>query len=264
MSTAAQTFSATKSRHPRSSRLRRTAPSRSRAASTPAADPTVTSALFQTWRRQIACREQLADERGPRPFALIGFRIRGGSTAPSMKLVPFERLSFLAMFDERSDDDRMSTRLLGLRPSLGSEGIQIGGTELCLFDRDVRCAPAVGATGRRLDLADTALMETALGWERFLERVGSHPHYPRRSVLRWPTWWCTVAQVPSGVVVRDDHGRSLVPLDEALKQQLSILSVFADVTLVPKRQVVACAAPARSLLGQAGVTSFDLFHSRFR
>jgi len=216
--------------------------------------------VLQRWRRQIAGRIELAERRGVRPFALVGCRVHGAEAGP---FVPLERLSFVALFDERDHDDRLLTRLVGVRTRFESDTLTIGGPELTLFDKDVRSPPAAG-NGRRLDARDVELCELALGWEQHLERVNRHPHYPRRSALRWPTWWCDVGTVPAGVKPRLGNGITLVPLETAITNRLPVRRLFADVAGVPKRQVVAGNVPQRLLQGTSGPLSFDLVHTRFR
>src|SRR4051794_20795722 len=82
------------------------------------------SQILQRWRRQIAGRIELAERRGVRPFALVGYRVHGVDSGP---LVPLERLSFIALFDERDDDDRLLTRLVGVRTCFESGTVTVGG-----------------------------------------------------------------------------------------------------------------------------------------
>lgn len=218
------------------------------------------SQVLQRWRRQIAGRHELAERRGVRPFALVGYRIRGDSAE---QLVPLDRLSFIALFDERDDDDHLATRLVGVRARVVGTKLVVGGPDNTLFDKDVRSAPC-SSHGRRLDPCDAELCELALSWEKYIERVNRHPHYPRRSALRWPTWWCDVAGPPVDITVRRHGDRTLIALETALSRSLPIARVFADVSGVPKRQVLAGANLRRLLCGTAGPIMFDLFHTRFR
>lgn len=218
------------------------------------------SQTLQRWRRQIASRTALAERRGIRPFALVGCRVLG---TESGTLVPLERLSFVVMFDDRNDDDRLSTRLLGFRARLVFDRLQIGGQEGSLFDKDVRLAPGSGS-GSRLDPHDTELCDLALGWEQHLERLNRHPHFPRRNILRWPAWWCMADAIPSDLPTKSFGRQQLVPLEAAVARGLSIASVFADVAGLPKRQVLAGADPRRLLGSGQGAVAFDLVHTRFR
>lgn len=226
---------------------------------TNAPDPQI-SATLQRWRRQIAGRTDLAERRGVRPFALVGYRISGNVEG---SLVPLDKLSFVALFDERDEDNRLATRLVACRARLNAEHLQIGGAEWSLFDKNVRLAPA-GACGGRLDPRDGPLCELALSWEQHLERVNRHPHFPRRNLLRWPQWWCRLNTSAADVPTHDVDGQRLVRLDTALAARLPIAAVYADVAGVSKRQVLAGAEPRRVLCGVQGDVVFDLYHSRFR
>lgn len=227
-------------------------PGSERSTSRPSSSPT--SSVLQRWRRQIASRTELAEHRGPRPFALVGYRICGRQDD---SLVPLDRLSFVALFDERDDEDRLATRLLGVRATGSAVGLRIGGADQTLFDKNVRLAPT-SRSGSRLDPQDTTLCELAFGWEQYLERINRHPHYPRRNVIRWPRWY---AQVTTAAPTRGL--RDLVPWETALAEGIPIIRVWADLTSVPKRQVVA-GEPRHGLCGAQGPLVFDLYHSRFR
>ncbi|MBL9085151.1 MAG: hypothetical protein JNK76_25320 [Planctomycetales bacterium] len=218
------------------------------------------SQILQRWRRQVAARNDLAERRGVRPFALVGYRTR---VAPTEQLIPLERLSFVALFDERDDQDRLVTRLVGARARRVDGTLVIGGPDNTLFDKDVRSAPC-SADGRRLDPRDAELSELALGGEQHLERVNRHPHYPRRNLLRWPAWWCEVDRAPPDCPTHLMASRTLIPLETATAHHLPIGRVFADVSGLPKRQVLAGADLRRLLCGTAGSVMFDLFHTRFR
>ncbi len=213
-----------------------------------------TSSVLQRWRRQIASRTELAERRGPRSFGLLGYRMSGRQ---DNWLVPLDRLSFVALFDERDDEDRLATRLLGVRATGNITGLRIGGVDQTLFDKNLRLAPA-SQSGSRLDPRDTELCELALGWEQYLERVNRHPHYPRRNIIRWPQWY---AQVTSAAPTRGL--RDLVSWETARAERLPITKLWADVTGVPKRQILA-GEPCHVLCGAQGPFVFDLFHSRFR
>ena len=218
------------------------------------------SQVLQRWRRQIAGRIELAERRGVRPFALLGYRVHGSVTDSR---VPRERLSFVTLFGERGDDDRLLTRLVGVRGRFDSGNLTVGGPELTLFDKDVRSPPGAGR-GRQLDARDAELCELALGWEQHLERVNRHAHYPRRSTLRWPTWWCDVGSLPAGVESRTSHDITVISFGIAMTLGLSIRRIFADLAGLPKRQVIACDAPQRALQGTCGSFTFDFIQTRFR
>ena len=225
------------------------------------ATPILRSDLAQRWRRQVGCRLRLGERRGPRPLALVGYQIRDSSADG---FVPLDCLRFFSVFDEDTSDDRLATRLLGFRGYLTPGGIQFGGASGSLIDKDLRLPPARGGNGCRLDAAETGLVEAAFGWERHLERCARREHFPRRATLRFPDWWCAVTEPVGDLLSRVHQERTLVELGPALKRGFTFEMVFADLKHVPKRQVVACREPERLLCGSNGLTTFDLYHSRFR
>lgn len=173
------------------------------------AEPPSVADRMGTWRRQIGHRHALAAERGPRPFAVIGFRTQG--TLIEDRYLPLRRLTLVAVFDQRLDDGSLATRLVGVGANVTADGLRFGGVELSRFDKDLRLAPAQGRAGARLDAADEEFFEFALSLERYLERCARHPYMPRARVPRLPT------REPGTAA----EGTSLV-----------------DVTTLPKRQVV--------------------------
>lgn len=205
------------------------APSSTVRSRSPAAD------WMHAWRRQIGHRHTMADERGPRPFAVIGYRIRGSLV--EARYVPFRQLTLTALFDERLQSGELVTRLVGVGGIVIADGLRFGGVELSRFDKDLRLAPATGRRGARLDAGDGEFCEYALALERFLERCARHPHMPRRSVPRLPI-------IEGGADVNDN---SLI-----------------DVSTLPKRQVITLGSPGRDLVGRSGTTTFDFVNTRFR
>jgi hypothetical protein len=191
--------------------------------------------LMHAWRRQIGHRHTLADERGPRPFAVIGYRIRGSLV--EARYVPLRHLTLTALFDERLQSGELVTRLVGIGGVITADGLRFGGVELTRFDKDLRMAPATGRRGARLDAGDGEFCEYALALERYLERCARHPHMPRRSVPRLPIF-------EAGAEVNDN---SLI-----------------DVSTFPKRQVITLGTPEHDLVGRSGTTVFDFVNTRFR
>lgn len=189
--------------------------------------------LMQAWRRQIGSREPTATARGPRPFVVIGYRRREASLG---EFAPLRELTMIALYDERTDDGRLATRLVGVGGCVDADGLRFGGPDLTRFDKDLRLAPAAGGRGRRLDAADGALLAYALQLERFLERSARHPYMPRGRVPRLPV-------VVEEVVDRD-----------------------SSVTLrsLPKRQILRLDSPRTELCGRFQTTAFDFYHTRFR
>lgn len=187
------------------------------------------------WRRQIGHRHSLAADRGPRPFAVLSYRVAGPLI--DHRYAPLRRITFVALFDQRLGDGTLATRLVGVAAEVGSDGLKFGGVKLSRFDKDLRLAPGRGRVGARLDAADADFFEFALSLERYLERCARHPYMPRARVPRLPTL---------------DVG---VTADEAS---------LVDVSTLPKRQVLRLDAADRDLVGRVGTTSFDFVNTKFR
>jgi hypothetical protein len=193
------------------------------------------SELMQMWRRQIGHRHQIAAQRGPRPFAIVSYLVRGSRAADYD--VDLRRLTLVALFDERLESGELVTRFVGVGGSLAPGGLCFGGPELCRFDKNLRLAPAGGGRGQRPDTSDVGLLAPALQLERYLERCARHPFIPRR---RAPS-------LPVLALIDDQNG-----------------SVRVDLQSLPKRQVIALHDPERNLCGRSGTTAFDFYHTGFR
>jgi hypothetical protein len=190
---------------------------------------------MHAWRRQIGHRHLLAERRGPRPFAVVSYLVRGRLLDD--RYVPLRHLTVVALFDEQAPSGELLTRLVGISGHADPIGLCFGGPDQTRFDKNLRLAPCQGRGGARLDTADAEFFEFALSLERYLERCARHPFMPRRRVPRLPTLGTD----------GDDTGPCLV-----------------DVTTLPKRQVIELDSPARDLVGRSGTTTFDFFHTRFR
>lgn len=191
--------------------------------------------LMQAWRRQLGQRARTAERLGPRPFAILGYRVRGSLVDGC---VPLKNLTLVTLFDELSNDGVLSTRLIGVAGSIVAGILRFGGPELTRFEKDLRLAPAAGARGARLDTADGEFLSYALQLERFLERCARHPYVPRRRMPHLPV-------VPEGDASLDD-------------------TCLVELTTLPKRQVLALNSPRADLRGRFGTTEFDFHQTRFR
>ena len=191
--------------------------------------------LMQAWRRQLGQRARVAERHGPRPFAVVGYRVRG----PVIDgCVPLRQLTLVALFDELAPSGTLITRLVGVAGNVTAEGVCFGGPALSRFDKDLRLAPATGGRGPRLDTNDGEFLSFALQLERYLERCARHPYVPRRRIPRLP--------------VRPAEG--LAPGDAGL----------VELTSLPKRQVLPLSSPRDDLCGRFGTTEFDFYNTRFR
>jgi hypothetical protein len=191
--------------------------------------------LMQAWRRQLGQRARLADRNGPRPFAVVSYRVRGRVIGGHVTL---RQLTLVALFDERLESGELATRLVGVTGTIEADGVRFGGPALSRFDKNLWLAPAAGGRGARLDAADAEFLSFSLQLERFLERCARHPYVPRCRVPRFPV-------VPVGGVPPGDSCR-------------------VELASLPKRQVMALDAPRTDLRGRFGSTVFDFYNTRFR
>jgi hypothetical protein len=187
------------------------------------------------WRRQVGHRHVVAAQRGPRPFAILGFKTKGEPDYEANIALP--KLTLIAVFDAYDDHGELQTRVVGVGGALESGHLRFGGDDLARFDKDLRLAPTAGGRGHRFDAGDGELLALALRLERHLERCARHPHYPRRRSPRLPLL--------------------------AADQGAAVGEAIVNLTSLPKRQVLAFDTPARDLVGRSGVTSFDFVHTRF-
>lgn len=191
--------------------------------------------LMQAWRRQLGQRARVAERHGPRPFAVIGYRIRG----PVLDgCVPLKNLTLVALFDELSSTGTLATRLIGVAGCIEAGGVRFGGPALSRFEKDLRLAPAAGGRGPRLDTTDAEFLSFALQLEQYLERCSRHPYVPRRRVPRLP--------------VLPEEGFT------------SVEGGLVELTSLPKRQILPLSSPRDDLRGRCVTTEFDFYDTRFR
>lgn len=190
---------------------------------------------MHAWRRQIGHRYVLAQERGPRPFAVLGYRVRNLHSAD--RFVPARDLTLVILYDQWLKTGELATRLVGVGLQTSLDGLAVGGPQQSRFDKDLRLAPGWNCGGARLDAACGEFFDYALSLENYLERCARHPFMPRRSV---PT-------LPTIDAVANVAGSPLV-----------------DLTRLSKRQVVRIGAAERDLVGRVGSTTFDFVNTRFR
>ena len=194
-----------------------------------------TTDLMHAWRRQIGHRHQLAQQRGPRPFAVVSYLAR--DPVLDDRYIPLRQLTLVALYDRVAESGELETRLVGVGGQAVDDALSFGGVELSRFDKNLRLAPVGGRRGARLDTGDKEFFEFALSLERYLERCARHPFMPRRRVPRLPTL--------SGHDLNSDP-------------------CYVDLTTLPKRQVIELDSPERDMVGRFGTTTFDFYHTRFR
>lgn len=241
--------------------------------------------LLQRWRQQISCRQRRRVANGPRPLAAIGYRAFGPVCEG---LVYLRRLLFVALYDEVHLNGCLVTRVAAYLASAVPWGVRIGGAEQCRVDKDLARPPTSGGKGRRFDLAREGLISLALDLDRSVEQHLKFPHQPRLRQPRWPELWAafephTAAQLHGAgpefeSLVRQtgnqssdvlqSEGRPIAglrafPLAHVSHAWQQITGIYADLTTLPKRQVIALDHPLKDLCGYSASIEYDLVHSRF-
>ena len=239
------------------------------------------------WRKQIGGQLRYRNQRGPRPFAAIAPVVRGpicDGLVDTRALGAGKYCMTTGMKPARRNDltrsaaqDMPSVRLLGACKSVAqSYASSISASAWHL--------PATGH-GRSFDSANGELLNLALGMDVLLERHTRYPHFPRRQRPRWPILWAGFSKADGKLLQgsgpefeadsrrmetseldlfsRQHHGLTLFPLCYMAHAWSQMLSVFAEVSSIPKRQVLALQSDARNLSGFDGPIQFDLISSRF-
>ena len=196
---------------------------------------TRTKETVQLWRRQVGQRARLADRNGPRPLAVLSYLVRGPIAED--RHVELRQLTLVALFDERSVDGELITRLVGVGGEIDELGLRFGGPDLCRFDKNLREPPVRNGTGSRFDAADGELLAYALHLECYLQRAARHPYVPRKRVPPLP-----ILSAGSG---NGGHRARI------------------DLGTLRKRQIITVGSPTRDLVGRSGATEFDFYQTRF-
>lgn len=190
----------------------------------------------QLWRRQVGQRARLAEGHGPRSLAVVSYLVRG--PIADDRHVDLRQLTLVALFDERSSDGELLTRLVGIGGAADDSGLRFGGPDLSRFDKNLKEPPVRNGKGARFDASGGELLAFALQLECYLQRAARHPYVPRRRVPPLPV--LSACDVENGPNVRIDLGT------------------------LRKRQIITLDSPARDLSGRYGTTEFDFYRTRFR
>ena len=238
--------------------------------------------LQQRWRQQVASQLRRRVVNGPRPLAAITYLVRG---RVEDGLVDVRHLSFIALHDKMQEDGSSIIRCAGYSAATVPWGVKIGGADDCKFEKNLAISPGSAARGARFDVLRGELLSLALSLDQVLERHSRYPHLPRRQQLRWPKLWAAFATDVAGRIelagpeFESAHlgnecaaipplagtaaGLALFPLAYVSHAWRQILAIFADLTTIPKRQVISLEPNARNLRGYEGAIEFDLVGSRF-
>lgn len=238
--------------------------------------------LLHRWSRQIAARHNLtrADKL---QRAAMGYVTRERDDGG---LIALDQVTFVVVSLEPAQRGRQPIRVAGFSGSCVPWGVLWGGAANNIFCKDLSLPPIPQARGRNLDLNRSDVVDLALRLERRL-----HEGYPCRSRhrrVRLPRLWAALepsvaanasvsgpelmaasrrtGKHPTALreqIQRYHRGFVLLPLDWVSHAWESFATVFADLTTVPKQQVVEARRIAKTLRGFRGACEFDFVTSRF-
>jgi hypothetical protein len=249
-------------------------------------NPTISSRgdpeLKQRWRQQVASQLRRRAAQGPRQLAAVTCLFDERSRSD---LVDIRHLRFIVLYDRRQIRNTLAIRCASYSAARVPWGVSIGGAAACRFDKDLALAPTVDGRGGRFNIANHGLLSQVLDLDQLLERHSRYPHLPRRSRLRWPKLWAGFQPAdarsiePAGPEFESMPHRgiasdiaswprtadclTLFPLEFVSHAWQQIRTIFADLTTIPKRQVVSLDSNVRNLRGYEGAIEFDLLSSRF-
>lgn len=241
--------------------------------------------LVQRWREQIARQQRRRAAQGPRPLAAIGCLIHG----PALDgVVDVRQVVFVRLFDERTADGQLATRVAGFACSVVPWGMKVGGPPQSRFDKNLCRAPGTDGKGNRFDLAYPDVLSLALDLDRQIEKHLRFPHLSRWRQPRWPALWAALdcpgvsdlhgAGPELEQIARRDgrrpvdvfranerviRGQAAFPLPFVSHAWREFAAVYADLSGLRRPQVISFDNAAKALCGFAGAIEFDLLHTRF-
>ena len=213
---------------------------------------------------------------------VVGFYCRGHAKSSLVDLRS-------VMLTVLSEDDRgpfpAAIPVAGFEGRIIPWGVQWGGPELNVFDKDLGLPPQPGGPGRHFDSTRPRLLRHAAELHRSLQSARTRPS---RS-LRLPKLWAAfsqdiardlygdgpeLAELSRQLEIRADalfsgaqrqqEDLSLFPLDWVSHHWQQVSRVFVDLTTFPKRQLLHLPNGISDLHGYRGAVLFDLSSSRFR
>lgn len=240
------------------------------------------ASLMARWRRQVAETSVLEQQR-MQELAALGYLANG---PVRQGLIAIEHLVLVVL---HAAPARGELSLAGFSAERVEWGVAWGGPARNPFLKDLALEPAVGACGRRLDLARSRLVTLGLQLERDLQRAAQ----PRRGRLRrrvaLPRLWagvpvadarrlqgdgpefaeaCRQSGKSSHELLREAgrnyQGLKLLPLDWISHRWQDFVEVFAEIGRFPKRQVFRLREAEHDLAGYRGASHFNFCESRFQ
>jgi hypothetical protein len=229
------------------------------------------------WRRRLGGRRRRHTQ--PRPLAALGYLANGPVTDG---LIDVENLTLVLLCDDQLRPGNCAVRLAGYSSSRIPWGVRFGGPENCRFFKDLRLQPVLGGRGYRLDLAAEQLLTLGLQLDRELDRHTRYRRWPVRERPSLPKLWAAfrpgdaagisgdgpelaayatrTGRSPQRLLehLRRDHlGLALYPLAWVSHHWETALSVFADLTRFPKRQVFRVQHLPDHLVGYQDAVEFN-------
>lgn len=236
--------------------------------------------LWFRWRRQFS----IVPRRGrpPRECAALTFLF---STPTRCGLIELHELTAVVVYDRQHDlQSEVVMRSYGAEQV--QEGVAWGEPSRCQLERHLNRPPRRDSWGVRFDIGERDLLEASLSMDWRMEVHRRRPNAPRGSQLRLPPMWLgfplaldgklsgkgpelAAAAISTGTseeslikqTGRVHGGQLLLPLDWTGHHWRQSISVFADFSKFPRRQIFSLADPAEGLVGYQGASSFDFYRS---
>lgn len=212
---------------------------------------------------------------------VVGFYCRGEAKGPLVDL----RSVMLTVLRE---DDRgpvpAAIPVAGFAGRIVPWGVEWGGPELNVFEKDLGLPSQPGGPGRHFDSTRPRLLRHAAELHRSLQSAPTR----HSQVLRLPKLWAAfrqdiaeelygdgpeLAQLSRQLEVRADalfsgvqrqhDDLALFPLDWVSHHWQQVSRVFVDISSFPKRQLLHLPNGISDLHGYRGAVHFDLSSSRF-
>jgi hypothetical protein len=239
--------------------------------------------LLNRWSQQIAARRGTLGRADRLNRVAIGYVTREHD---DFGLIALDQVIFVVVTYERLGHGRQSIRVSGFAGSSVPWGVKWGGSANHRFCKDLSLPPIPNGSGRNLDLNRPDVVDLAMRLERRL--CQRYPCRSRNRRLRLPRLWAAIEPSFAADVTLDGpelmstsrrtgkhstalreqmqryhRGFILLPLDWVSHAWESFAAVFADLTTIPKQQVVESRRIAKTLRGFRGACEFDFLTSRF-
>lgn len=223
------------------------------------------------WRQRLGGRHRRAE---PRPLAALGY-LTDGQVIDG--LIAVEKLIFVLLHDELIRPRQCALRLAGYSGSRVPWGVRFGGRSNCRFVKDLMLQPVPDGEGYRLDAADEELITVGVQLDRELSsrrlRLRERPLLPKLWAGFSPAKAASItgdgpelaayaarvgkpAECLFQQLRRDHQSLSLHPLAWVSHHWQQAVTIFADLTCFPERQVLRV-QQQDDLAGYYGAAEFN-------